>query len=291
MSCIDKSTTGPQIPPEIISLICIYLNDLVDYGWSLAEQGQAALVGKYWARLLRIGQFRRIFICSHNRARKFLELAKCTLWECTFSIASYVKFIYLKQDLHTWGWTHSILSHVTGSLLPALEEVELDLDLGTGNTSQLPRTIYCHLPRSLPPARVTRLWIQGGATICLCTARFEDAVSLISSLHSLRCIDFPQLKWKVPLSESVIQSSMHPALRRHNGCEINVNFDAQYTQSEDPLLSFSLGLAFLRTKYPAIPPQGGNPTFSEETMAVLYGLAEYTIGKCTCTQCIKRNDQ
>ena len=242
------------------------------------------LVSKYWACKLRPKQFHSITISSHTRAREFLELAKFPFWTESLSIATYIRIIWLRQDLSTRSWVHSILLHIQGNLFPFLTEIKLGFRNSSSVPTRIPKTVYYDLPRTLPQA-AAKLHTIYTATEPQSLCSVEDAIGLTSSVH---CSTIELIvSWEdIDLEDMPLRSS-RPRFRHQLRGQLNYEISTCAPRELPPPLAWMM---FAPASNPlAAPPSiqrsGRILRLPVRTTTVLHNLLDRIINKCVCVKC------
>ena len=146
---------------------------------------QASLVNKSWARQIRSKIFARVVIHTHDYARSFIDLCRSSalFWvnKRLNHMGAYCVEISLFQSEADCLWLHNIASLIPRSSFPALRNLSIYFEL-SGPDAQLPKTIYHHLPRTLPPMKSDHFFLDPHAKSPLARCTIENAVSFRSSI-------------------------------------------------------------------------------------------------------------
>ena len=210
MTTTRRTSLGSEIPPEVLECFVYFLTGgHADRFWdeepktgepppltvSKHNLGLCSLVCKRWARGLRRKIFGGLTLRSHDDARTFIDLIHSTFWKEDLRIAPHLILLNLHQDVRQCSWVHNVMQYAPcfKTLLPKLLHVSLVLwsPLREGEVQlPFPKTIYHHLPTTLPPAPFHDLTLRQSSF-----SSADELVSLIAST-SLAELRFESPRWE-----------------------------------------------------------------------------------------------
>ena len=151
---------------EIIHQICVEFDKTTPPRRGSAEYnpgrpkefGRASLVNRLWAKHLRPRIFDAVYIKSHDDAREFIDLCRSSASFWINKELDHIGALFTRIDLEQRHddclWIHNITSLIPRSMFPALDKLNVEINVSRSTHWQLPKTIYHHLPRTLPPMKV-----------------------------------------------------------------------------------------------------------------------------------------
>ncbi|KIP05699.1 hypothetical protein PHLGIDRAFT_487889 [Phlebiopsis gigantea 11061_1 CR5-6] len=216
MTSMYRLSLGPEIPPEVLDCFVYFLSGgHADRFWdeepttgeppplnvTKRNLGLCSLVCKRWAKGLRGKIFGGLTLRSHDDARTFIDLVHSTFWPEDLSIAPHLILLNLRQDIRQCSWVHNVMQYAPcfKSLLPKLLHVTLVLwsSYVEGEPeTPFPKTIYHHLPLTLPPAPFYGLTLQKSSF-----SSVDHLISLIASTS------LAELRFQSPRWEGLLMSS------------------------------------------------------------------------------------